>query len=548
MVPAGFCMHLSLLRIARVPLQVAGLHVALALGAPACGEIQQRPIDDGVTPRPPEDDDEDPPDVELTLVPSSLRLSPGESSEIEIIVDPPERRKVQLALLGDTGGAYLDRSEIWTHPSTGRARVTLTVPATSEYLLLRASVGRAFRELEIDVRNEVFGTLRVDVRYSGFRTIHQWSVAVLPGKTCTRTNLDTANYSDPFDAVPLPPQDGRPAFEPFDVINVPTQRWVAVLVRGDRLAFGCRDDIRIDVSREQSVRIALTDRPLQLDALDLPLALGWDPSAEMSSSFEVVVERMMAAFTSGAARDLDALLGEMQRLSETPDAFAHAATAEGWLTRWANAYPDTWLSTRLRAWLARSVQDLFVGDLVTGRLHGSDDVRGLGWLELWSFGGVTPRAIGVPPQFNVELAAETSDRLRLETRLLWRSSRLLASLADAHAIPPSGGTPGVPQTLAELLDCSTASGLLAGEDGMGFETCDVECLATLCRSALGQMWRNAGNAVPEISELSLSGSGVTEIDDRAVPIAVQGSWVGRARVLDEPGTPVQGPFRSFSSP
>lgn len=539
-------MPASLTRLGRASLQVAGLHVALGLCAPACGEIQQRPIDDGVTPRPPEDDDEDPADVELTLVPASLRLSPGESSEIEVLVDPPERRKVQLALLGDTSGAYLDRSEIWTHPTTGRARVTLTVPAASEYLLLRASVGRAFQELEIDVRNEVFGTLRVEVRYSGFRTIHQWSVAVLPGKTCPRTNLDTANYSAPFDAVPLTPATGGPAFEPFEVANVPTQRWVALLVRGDQLAFGCRDDIRIDVSREQNVRIALTDRPLQLDALDLPLALGWDLTTEMAANFGEVVDRMLAAFTSGATRDVEALLGEMERLAETPDAFARAATAEGWLPILTSSYPDAWLSTRVRAWLARSVEDLFAGDLVTGRLHGSDDVRGLGWLELWSFGGALPRAIGIPPQFNVELASETSDRLRLETRLLWRSSRLLATLAEAHAVPPSGGSPGVPSTLAELLDCSTASGLLAGEDGLAYESCDVECLATLCRSALAQMWRNAGNAVTEISELSLSGSGVTAIDERAIPIGVQGSWVGQARVLGEPSTPVQGPFRSFS--
>jgi hypothetical protein len=105
----------------------------------------------------------------LTFDPAdTLKLTPGETRELELNADPPPGvYRVRFTLLGDAENASLDRSEADTDP-TGRTVVRLTAPTHATLFSLRASVGQSVSaSAAVSVSASGFANLAVVPNYTG---------------------------------------------------------------------------------------------------------------------------------------------------------------------------------------------------------------------------------------------------------------------------------------------------------------------------------------------------------------------------------------------
>jgi hypothetical protein len=401
-------------------------------------------------------------------------------------------------------------------------------------------------EAEIRVTRQVVGSLIVQPEYSGSRPIREWGVALLEDSVCLGL-----------------PVFSLPRFVTFDreeqllVEEVRADRQLTLVVRGDEYVFGCREGIRLEGDQEQIVSIAVTDRPLQIAALDLELGFGLELTPEISESLTALTELMAMSFTEERETDLDALLSEMAAQYVSPDAFEEARAQRGWdallTTILTEAGASSGLSSRVRLWLAQAQGDLFATDLLAARLQGSPGAADHGVLTLESVSTVEPRAVGTPSSFLVDVGAEPEDRLRMGFVLLWQPARLLAELAQGHArqaaaaANPDLEDPDlltVPQILTNSVGCKRVGTSLQGETGTGLEDCAAECIAELCTTALESMWARVVGALPGASRMEITANGPAIINRQALPISFSGAWVGEASLLDDDTIPVRGPFET----
>ncbi len=536
-------------RCARLSSWMLSVVLCCGLGF-GCGEIRQAPLDDEGSPPPSSETDGTltDSDVELELHPSTLNPALGDTVEVTINVTPAGVHTVNVAILGDVDSAYLNHSMVKTAPD-GTASVKLTVskePLTS--LTLLASVDGAQAEATVNVQERQKTTLRVEPVYSGLRPVDEWSVGTVLDKTCAEIDLINATYAETFKASATFPGDQELAVYDPVVVRVSVRNY-AILLRGDQYVYGCREAQLSATDQEQSVRIALTDRPLRLGSIDFGVRFGLESSAELTEIVSDIGERMLAAFTQGYATDLAALLGNMAQASGNEEAFLAAQTMEGWAEVlissgvFAEAGAERGLSSRLQLWLTQGVVQLFSNDALRGRLVGSDGAAGNGLLEPVVMAGAPPERVGLPDQIAVTLDAE-GDTLQLSTRLLWQTSRLLAGIAEQVAVTSTAETEleSMSEALSVVVDCPRIGYVLAGDDGIGFEGCDAECLAVACEQAFVAMWDAVVVADPSIASLNLSAAGPTDFDRAARPLGFSGTWVGEAELGRELPVPVRGTF------
>jgi hypothetical protein len=487
------------------------------------------------------------PDVRVSFEEAQIEVSPGDKRRVQLQASPPGKYPVQLALFGNALGAYLDASELVTD-SRGRASVNLTVPLDSKQLTIRASIGRHFSELEVTVRPDAVGTLRILPLYSGKRNVGNWSISVQQDVPCTSLAA--------YDAVYGPAQEDFPL-----TVEVDANRTITLLVRGEEYVFGCRAGLFVEASNAQEVTIEVTDRLLQLSALDVPLELGIDGVGELPSKLDAVSNRMLLAFRGGFARDTDALLSRMAQLSSSPDLFALTSENEDWSGQLTlNLTPrgaESGLTLFIQSWLKLGMRRFFTTDTLRGQLTGNVPPNSRAILQLETVAGHVPRDVGIPDSFVLNVSTAAEEGLKLAFDFVWQPAKLLAALAEDEALaqlntdggvrlPPNDAgiaADSAVQVLAGgILHCTSVGSLLSGPDGLAFEGCDQQCLGALCTQALETMWQDLRNADASPASFQVTSSPRANIDTQARPVGFKDNWVGKALLGDAAPFDVSGPI------
>ncbi len=462
----------------------------------------------------------------LTFVPATtVALAPRETRSVNVVAGPPEGNyTVRFALVPENpdeepNDASLDRSEGITD-EYGIASVVITAPSKPTTLTLRASIGdKVDALLAISVSDEGFGTIIVDPKYAGSRTVDSWVASIRVGSTCA-------------DLTGFPPPDGALSAETSannkpSISSVPVGVVTAVSVRAGKFAYGCTNlkDLTTDETRTLTVDVA--DRPMALEEGTLGLSLTFDTSTkEWTTHLESAIDAALVAFHGYTATDADLLLGEMsaqiasstsrsdfdaRRLSSGFDAVAAShvgtdalrAAASQWLTQGASKLSDSSLEGEV-AFDGQSAQ-----------------------FTLISAGGVPTASSGFLGSSTWNAFADPGDTLVLGGSLMFQTARWVAAMAEAPAIAEHVSASNAAEALAEIAECDELGAELANAGGAEiYAGCSSSCAAKLCKQALVSLWASAENGGSELSTLSVAVTGAAAVDDEARPISLDGTWVG----------------------
>ncbi len=533
------------------------LIITAAVALTSCGKIQQEPLSTGAKDDPQaEPTVTEPGDVMVKVSPRQLSPKPGEFGEVRIEVTPPGVHEVEIALLGDTQNAYVEQSRVMTDED-GQASVRVNVPADTGGFRLRATSGGSFDEARVDVVQITAGTVRVELAYTGLRSIDRWAVGLETDTPCAEVDFLTG-YRDPVEATATYPDAGLPVYDPISVVGVPANENVTLYVRGNEYVYGCREGIQLKADQVQIERIAVTDRPLQLSAIDFQFQLHWELTPEISEVFDTAITQMVGAFTAGFEQDAQVLIERMARIADDEVTFRAGAEAGSWSEALALNLQEPGATRGLRSrvldWLSRARTRLFTNNpLLEGRLVG---------LPKGGIGLLTPSALaGMPPEplafrnTRVSFHPEGFDVLGLETTVVWSLPLALSALANHIAWESTSeqsavGDDGIPDAevaaepggavaaLSAALDCTRVATVLSDASGQGYPGCDSNCLAQYCEDALVAMWHDVTTAIPGTTKMYISASGPTTIRDDALPLAVSGAWAGSVEVFGK-GSGVQ---------
>jgi hypothetical protein len=343
-------------------------------------------------------------------------------------------------------------------------------------------------------------------------------------------------------------------------VSVRANRTITLLVRGEEYVFGCRENLFVEAGNAQTVTIDVTDRPLQLSALDAPLRLGFEASEAFSKELEALIARMLAAFRGGEPQDVDALLARMALHADSASEFERVSEAEDWSGQLIESLTprgaESGLSSYLQLWLRDGLRRLFTKDAVQGHITGNVPPSSRALLQVESVTGFSPRGVGIPDSFVLDVAVRSGeDSLQLTFDFVWQPGKLLASLAEEAALASlnadggvelprvdgSDGVGGVVDVLADgILHCPNVGSLLAGPDGLGFEGCDQRCLGELCRTALYSMWQDLLDAGRTRASIQITTGPTAKIDEQARPVGFAGTWIGKAKFGTDTSVDVAG--------
>ena len=99
--------------------------------------------------------------------------------------------------------------------------------------------------------------------------------------------------------------------------------------------------------------------------------------------------------------------------------------------------------------------------------------------------------------------------------------------------------------MATQFGCDDVASILVESssiEGEAFAGCDEACTASLCEAAMVELWlRVAESGLPAVP-WQISAAARAQVDARARPTGVDGSWVGTLAVDGLGATPIGGPF------
>ncbi|HEY8946181.1 MAG TPA: hypothetical protein VIM73_18145 [Polyangiaceae bacterium] len=451
-------------------------------------------------------------------------LVPREQRELTVTVRPSAAHTVRF-LLVDAGDAALDRGTLVTD-TTGRGTLWLTAPSTTGTFTVRASVGTLLADLTLSVSPRELTTIEIVPRYGGRRTVTEWVASVHVGRTCS-------------DFLPVPRESNTYVrFAPGEIgriAKIPLGPELAVTLRAGQFASGCTQVRAGSIQDRLSVDVPVTDRPLSLAQTQLELALGL---SAQDTAFTTVVARgvdsVSAAFRGDATDDASALLDAMEA-SATGSArsrFQVARNTGAWDTLLANPTNSgaAALGTTLARWVEVGRTALLSTRAFEGRLSPNAEDPTVAELAIDRVGQVSADRIGANAEMT-SWAADPSDTLSFKGVVSWDHARLIGELALGPATAETGATT-VPAALASVARCDALAGRLAREASAAELTasCDVTCLATLCKTALLEMWTRALAESP--ATLNLAAAGGSTIGEQAQAVGLDGNWVGKL-VLNE---------------
>jgi hypothetical protein len=463
---------------------------------------------------------------------ASLTVPPGGVRKVTVRVDPPGNYTVRFALVGDSRDAYLNASEVTTSPS-GAATVELTAPSSPATFALRASVGAASATLPVsaDGTANQGTTLNVVPLYAGHRTVPSWVATAQTGSHC--------------DAVAgvLPP-DGpyrgeSSATTSPRIEGVPIDTNLTVTVRAGHFAGGCIELSSVAADRPTTVTVTVTDRPLQLGGVTLPVSLGIDATDAWNGAWGALSASVADAFVSRKTNDAAALLDAM--LVATPRSSQGAFVAQRALLGWDAALGKALetslgpapLRSLVERWTVAGAASLSSGALV-GTLTAPATPSGRASLEIVSVAGYAPDGVGFAAPgsatLDVSWTSASDDRVLFGGTASWAPLRLATALALGPAMAEVASAKTVAEALASTLSCDDVAATLVGDATVAFGTCDASCVVSGCGRALAAMWEAARNGTADAARVDFAASASATLDDEAKPLRFAGRWVGTARL------------------
>lgn len=449
---------------------------------------------------------------------------------IDITVRPANAYHVKLALLGDSLDASLNKSAVITDDS-GSTTVTLTASTTPTTFSIRALVENSLStEFEVAVVDATTGTLTVTKEYGGTRSPKEYDLSLYSTDTCEKAVLSS---TPPLQRLTVKPDDF-----PVKFAAVPIGTALAVRVDGDELTSGCTV-VGAESGRSRlSALVTLVDRPIVLDDARLRVMLSTTPDATiLASELTKRSESLLAAY-QGAPHDLIALLDEMEdvALSAIQTEYVATRAASNWdtvvKTDDATFGGDSVLRTQLKKWYEPTLANLASYHALELTLALKPSTQQLPYAQLERIAGLLPEPCSLNSAATLSRSFDSTERLSWSTELTYNPTKLLECAIDTYAAESVPTASSTNSALATQFDCSTFASRLDARviwTNLTARTCTVDCLASLCRSAIGVMYDRARAAIESTSTVTLyvSATGTVTLDETARPIATAGTWLGR---------------------
>ncbi len=492
------------------------------------------------------------PDVEaVDLQVASSVMEPGETTKVTIQVSPPRVHQVQLALLDAQSDAYLGSSVLNT-TLEGLAETHLTVVARNQATItVLAQTGGMAARAKVDILERSVADLTVVPMYSGSRGFTTWQVLWGSDLDCDM------GYDDPAweRAVTFDRRYENDGFPEYEQRNVSARHPLAVLVKAERFASGCVAGVTLTPKTGNRVEVPISQRLADVSRLSFRVQMNVAAESEFWPTFlspgsEIpYLSGLTAKFRGSSTSDVGALLDAMAELNTNPDAerFRQVRTDAAWdallATKLSPEGAQSGLSSRIQRWLQQGATLLQMPDVFVGDLH-VHDLGQRGELALATVAGQSPKACGMIVQHSASVSVDAQDMLRVGFRLGFLPSALFTCLADASVAAASdAGVSNVLSALAVDFDCNVVANWMSDPDGQLFESCDTQCGAALCVSALDHMWNRV--RVQDLSgqffEVNAAGKAVLSPD--AAVTGVDASWAGTTSFLGTE-TSISGALRS----
>jgi len=471
-----------------------------------------------------------------------LTLMAGQARDIVVRVEPPGRHTVRFALLGKAQDAFLSANLVETEPD-GVATTRLTVLGAASDFMLRAAAGRVEGNLHVLTLEANEASLFVSANYDSRRTPELWVASVHLAKTCAQ-----------LEGLPFP--DGTvsamSSSRMVEIQRVPADVDLAVVIRGERFAGGCRGIEPLLANTETRIEIDVFDRPMEIANLSLDMGFGVEAATELNPALEWLAFRAASAFT-GAGTDLDAVLDAMSARASAPEEFEQARSARGWeallVTALTSNLAGNGLRTKAQSLMQTGLWRLYEARAFVGQLRAPGSA-GTGELVLTSVIGLEPEQAGFGAESAVTVAAEREDYLRIGSTLSWRPAPFLAQAATLTAREEDPLCDSAADALADEFGCEGVAELLADAGavpGQAYPGCTAACMLALCEAAIDELWARVASVDLPSVPWQFSGSARAEVDENARPRRVEGTWAGSLTVpdfpLEMPGpVPIQGPF------
>lgn len=471
-----------------------------------------------------------------------LDMVAGETLTLTVTVSPADTvHTVRFALLGDAEDAFVNPSLVQTGPD-GVAETALTALTAASRFTVRAASSRISAEREVVTVAASGATLVVTPNYMGSRPVARWAASVHVNATC-----------ESLQGVPFP--DGSrlsTSASPVRVEDIPAEVPLAVVVRGEQFAGGCRDVPPLRANSETAVTVDVTNRPIQTAGLGLDVSLGVEATEAPNPALDQLAFRAVSPLTGGATDDLAALLDAMGNAAEDRTAYDQARAAQSWraalVAGLAPELPGNGLRTLVQDWMRAGLDRLEQPGALRGTLvvSGAD---GAAAFTLQSVIGLSPEAAGFVAENGASAVVEMEDFLRLGTTLDWQPSPLLSQAATLTALERDPERVSAADAMATQFGCDDVASILveASTTDEAFAGCDEACTRGLCEAAMGELWsRVAGSALPSVP-WQISAAARAVVDAQARPISVDGSWIGSLTVQGFGATPIGGPFSGSAS-
>ncbi len=455
----------------------------------------------------------------------TITLAPGESRAIQVVASPPTTYDVRFALVGDGAlDGWIEVAAV-TADANGMATIQLHAPNQPTTFHLRASIVLAdgsagpSAETSVAVSAQGFGTVRVLPQYTGKRAVETWTASVAARTTCA--DLAATLPGEPKGALVA-----KAAFGAAPLVqNAPVGPNLAVAVRAGHYGWGCADTTDLKADGALDVKVTIVDKPIDLAATDLDLALTYKPdAADYKALIGGATELLGEAFLPKGSSESALVLAAMKLaapLDQAP-AFDAASAMLGWDAVAAahfNGLPKS-VRARCTSWIDAGLP--LQAPTLTAHLTAKD--VGVATLDLLTIGSIDAAAAGVPAASTFSWTADPDDTLILGGNVLWQPSRYVGAVALAGAKVNQPNAQTVTDALAQAADCAGLAAKLGG-----FGTCNADCVVALCAKALDDRWTLALAASTEagqIGHLAITASGPAQIDDTAKPRGFKGIWLG----------------------
>lgn len=451
----------------------------------------------------------------------TLSMGLREEQTLSVFVSPAEHQEVNFVLLGDSLDATLDHAAVEVDKD-GHASVVLRSPNQSTTFTVRTWIMRGpADELTVAAVGDGHAPVEIVPIYKGNRVITDWSASIVARATCADVSpLLPGALPDALEGHAL-------AGEPLIIKEAPVGPSLAVTVRAGEFAWGCSDAHDLVVGETMKVKVNVIDKPIVVGEtnLDVNFILKPDPiaySALLKSSAELMADALLPKNLEAGSVLLNAMASRVPESMSA--AFADARLNKDWdnlasthLEQQAapfNGNVTQWLLTNL----AGEPSDF------VATLRALSEVPGTATLSPVRFGSVPAHKAGMPLTHLASLDLDAGDVMHLGASMYWLPSRYMSAVITNNLLQdqPEG------TTMADLLS-QTASCDVLGQTLGGFATCDAACMAGLCHEALATRWEDTTEVSASsgnIGRINIAAAVTTTVDDKAVPVSFQGSWLG----------------------